>query len=76
MSLPDPQPDDPQADDADERERARKREEQIRRNQAALAMLDEWDQEAPEEQRETIEFLMRALDEDRTEEWRRIVPPP
>lgn len=48
------------------RDRARKREEQIRRSQAALAMLDEWDQEDPEEQRETLEFLMRALDEDRT----------
>jgi hypothetical protein len=28
-------------------------------------MLREWDQEDPEEQRETWEFLKRALDEDR-----------
>lgn len=60
MSLPDPQ-----LDDADEQERARKRQEQIRLNQAALKMLDEWDHEDPDEQRETLEFLMRALDEDR-----------
>jgi hypothetical protein len=42
-----------------------RRQEQIRRNQAALEMLREWDQEDPEEQRETWEFLKRALDEDR-----------
>lgn len=39
--------------------------EQIRRNQAALEMLRDWDQEDPDEQRETWEFLKRALDEDR-----------
>lgn len=42
-----------------------RRREQIRRNQAALEMLREWDQEDPEEQRETWEFLKRALDENR-----------
>ena len=42
-----------------------RRQEQIRRNQAALDMLREWDQEDPEEQRQTWEFLKRALDEDR-----------
>lgn len=40
------------------------RQEQIRRNQAALAMLDEWDREDPVEQRTTWEFLERALKED------------
>lgn len=43
-----------------------RRREQIRRNQAALEMLREWDQEDPEEQRATWEFLKRALDEDRS----------
>ena len=46
-------------------EREAKRQEQIRRNQAAIEMLNEWMQEDPEEQRETLEYLMRVLDEDR-----------
>lgn len=48
----------------DTRDNERSRE-QLRRNQAALEMLREWDQEDPEEQRETWEFLKRALDENR-----------
>jgi hypothetical protein len=40
-----------------------RRQEQIRRNQAALEMLRTWDQEDPDEQRETWEFLKHALDE-------------
>jgi hypothetical protein len=49
-------------------ERGARRREQIRRNQAAIAMLDAWargDARDQEEQRETWEFLRRALDEDR-----------
>jgi hypothetical protein len=42
-----------------------RRQEQTQRNQAALEMLHQWDQEDPDEQRETWEFLKRALDEDR-----------
>jgi hypothetical protein len=45
-------------------EREARRQEQIRRNQAALQMLDEWDQEDPEEQRETWELIERMLKED------------
>ena len=41
------------------------RQEQIRRNQAIIDLLNAWEQEDPEEQRETLEFLMQALDEDR-----------
>lgn len=40
-------------------------QEQIRRNQAIIDLLNAWEQEDPEEQRETLEFLMQALDEDR-----------
>lgn len=41
------------------------REEQIRRNQAVIEMLNAWEHEDAQEQRETLEFLLRALDEDR-----------
>ena len=53
-------------------EREAQRQEQIRRNQAALQMLDEWDQEDPEEQRETWEIIGRMLREDpfRLREWK------
>ena len=53
------------SDSLSEQEREARRQEQIRRNQAALEMLENWDQEDPEEQRETLAFLMRVLDEDR-----------
>ena len=35
-------------------------------NQRVIDLLNAWDREDPEEQRETLELLMRALDEDRT----------
>ncbi len=38
------------------------RKEQIRRNQTAIQPLNAWEQEDEEEQRETWEFLMRALE--------------
>jgi hypothetical protein len=34
-------------------------------NQALIALLDSWENEDPQEQRETLELLMRTLDEDR-----------
>lgn len=54
-----------QPDHVNEERREEQRQEQIHRNQSALEMLREWDQEDPEEQRETWELLKRALDEDR-----------
>ena len=41
------------------------RQEQIRRNQAVIDLLNRWEQEDVDEQRETVEYLMRVLDEDR-----------
>lgn len=41
------------------------RKEQMRRNQAVIDLLNAWEREDAEEQRETLEFLMKALDEDR-----------
>ncbi len=41
------------------------REAQRRRNQAAIDLLESWDTDDPEEQRETWAFLKQALDEDR-----------
>ena len=40
-------------------------QEQLERNQVVIALLYSWEQEDAEEQRETLEFLRRALDEDR-----------
>lgn len=37
----------------------------MRRNQAVIDLLNAWERENPGERRETLEFLMRALDEDR-----------
>lgn len=54
-----------QTNASEEELREMRRQEQIRRNQAAIEMLKEWQREDPEEQRETLEFLMKALDEDR-----------
>ena len=42
-----------------------RRQAQIERNQAAIALLNSWMEEDEEEQRETFAFLKRALDEDR-----------
>ncbi len=44
------------------------RTEQIQRNQAAIQLLESWcnvGEEDAREQRETFEYLKRALDEDR-----------
>ena len=49
-------------------EREARRQEQIKRNQALIEMLNEWskgDEQDQEEQRETWELLKRLLDEDR-----------
>ncbi len=43
----------------------KQRQEQIQLNQAIIDLLNSWEQEDPEEQRETLEYLMKALDEDR-----------
>ena len=51
-----------QAPDATESTRE---QDQMKRNQAVIALLNSWEQEDVDEQRETLEFLMRALDEDR-----------
>jgi hypothetical protein len=63
---------DQQRDVRSPEEREAQRQEQIRRNQAALQMLNEWDQEDPEEQRETWEIIERMLREDpfRLREWK------
>lgn len=58
------QPSTPTHDLTDE-EREARRQEQIRRGQRLIEVLNELEREDPEDQRETLEFLMRALDEDR-----------
>ena len=59
----------PPADDAFEETDEERRRRQIERNQAWIALLDSWaegdHQESEQEQREALEWLMRALDEDR-----------
>ncbi|HEX6817846.1 MAG TPA: hypothetical protein VF120_05680 [Ktedonobacterales bacterium] len=57
------QPTTPTPDLTDE-EREERRQEQIRRNQAALSWLDELDREDPEEQRRRWEVVERTLKED------------
>jgi hypothetical protein len=71
MSDPIPHSDQ-QRDERSPEEREAQRQEQIRRNQAALQMLDEWDQEDEEEQRETWELIERMLREgpSRLREWK------
>jgi hypothetical protein len=45
---------------------ARTKEEQMQRNLATIEWLDKWAEEGEEEeQRETFEYLQKALDEDR-----------
>jgi hypothetical protein len=46
-----------------EQEREARKQEQIRRNQALIALLDELRREDPEDQRETWEILERAIKE-------------
>jgi hypothetical protein len=52
-----------QPDELTDEQREAKRQEQIRRNQAAIEMLQEWLQEDPEEQRETWEIIEKGLRE-------------
>jgi hypothetical protein len=40
------------------------RKEQLRRNEAVLALLNAWEHDDPEDQRETWAVLEKALDED------------
>jgi len=50
--------------------------EQIKRNQAAIALLRSWQEcseEEAQEQRETMEYLKRVLDEDRLS-YRKLFP--
>jgi hypothetical protein len=75
-----PKPDAPEPEtsqqDVDAEQREARRQEQIRCNQAAIEMLKEWVTVGPEEaeeQRETLAFLMRALDEDRPS-YRKLFP--
>lgn len=42
-----------------------KRQEQLRHNQRVIDLLNSWELEDADEQRETLAFLMRVLDEDR-----------
>jgi hypothetical protein len=42
-----------------------RRQEQIKQNQSVIDLLNSWEQEDEEEQRETLAYLMQALDEDR-----------
>ena len=49
------------------------REQQMRRNQAVIDLLNSWDDDDPEEQRETWAFLKQALDEDRLS-YRKLFP--
>jgi hypothetical protein len=49
-------------------EREARRQEQVRRNQAFIALMNAWshgDEQDQEKQRETWELLKRLLDEDR-----------
>lgn len=43
-----------------------RREEQIQQNQRVIDLLNAWEMEDADDQRETLAFLMRALDEDRS----------
>jgi hypothetical protein len=61
-----------QRDERSAEEREAQRQEQVRRNQAPLKLLDQWDQEDEQEQRETWEIIERMLKEDRfrLREWK------
>jgi hypothetical protein len=63
---------DQQRDERSAEEREAQRQEQIRRNQALLKLLDQWDQEDEQEQRVTWEIIERMLREDpfRLREWK------
>jgi hypothetical protein len=72
MSDPITQNSDQQHDERSAEERRARRQEQIRRNHALLKLLDQWDQEDKQEQRETWEIIERMLKEDpfRLREWK------
>lgn len=61
------------SNDLTDEEREARRQEQIRRNQGLIQLLNELEQEDPEDQRATWEFLKRVLDEDRTS-YRKLFP--
>ncbi len=66
----------PTAHELTQEEREARRQEQIKRNQALIEMLNEWsegDEQDQEEQRETWELLKRLLDEDRPS-YRKLFP--
>lgn len=48
-------------------------EEQRRRNKAVIDLLDSWEQDDPEEQRETWALLKQTIDEDRLS-YRKLFP--
>lgn len=52
-------------DDIHNQTPAERRLAQIECNQALIALLDSWEHEDPQDQRETLDMLVRALDEDR-----------
>lgn len=55
---------------------AEERERQIAQNQSLIALLDSWinaDEEEIQDQKETWEFLKKALDEDRPS-YRKLFP--
>ena len=71
--MPDPiRHSDQQRDERSPEEREAQRQEQIRRNRGMLELLNQWDQEDEEEQRETWELIERMLREDpfRLREWK------
>jgi hypothetical protein len=47
--------------------------ELVESSQALIDLLNQWNEEDAEEQRETLEFLMKALDEDRPS-YRKLFP--
>lgn len=52
-------------DDVSQRMAEEHRQAQIARNQTLIALLNAWEKEDPQEQRETLDLLIHALDEDR-----------
>lgn len=65
-----------QPQELNEEQREAQRQEQIRRNQALIELLNEWEHGSPEEaeeQRETWEMLKKLLDEDRPS-FRKLFP--
>ncbi len=66
----------PTAHGLTEEERETRRQEQVRRNQPLVDLLNEWshgDEQDQEEQQETWELVKRLLDEDRPS-YRKLFP--